>query len=166
MKQVERMTIKFNERTKLKDFTFLGIATNAKGLGIQTFDTNTLVKVQKQMDINKGEFYMFYPIKKQMVISFGEGGQSRLGQDNTLNSQSQLSMSTKDLMPSLIKASYWHSVIIDKDKNLYRCGQVRCCGPEWNSYQKMSLNPKIKLMTVGKTNITVLGEDNKVYVYG
>ena len=67
------------------------------------------------MDINKGEFYMFYPIKKQMVVAFGEGGQSRLGLENTTNSPPSLSMSTKDLKPLMIKASYWHTVIIDKD---------------------------------------------------
>lgn len=64
MKQVERLKILFNEKMKLKDFTFLGIATNSKGIGIQSFDTTTMVKTMKEMDINKGEFYLFYPLRK------------------------------------------------------------------------------------------------------
>jgi hypothetical protein len=38
VKQVERLKIKFNDRIKMKDFTFLGISTNAKGIGMSTYD--------------------------------------------------------------------------------------------------------------------------------
>ena len=37
MKEVEKLTIKFNEKTKLKDFCFLGIASNATGKSIEYY---------------------------------------------------------------------------------------------------------------------------------
>lgn len=57
------MKLLFNEKTNLKDFTFLGIANNSKGIGMETLDTEGLKKM-KEMDINSSEFYMFYPIKE------------------------------------------------------------------------------------------------------
>jgi len=37
MKQIEKLTIKFNEKSKLKDFTFVGIAQNASGKSIDYY---------------------------------------------------------------------------------------------------------------------------------
>lgn len=40
------------------------------------------------------------------------------------------------------------------------------CGSENNSYQKESISVKVKLVTCGKSNITVVGEDENIYVFG
>lgn len=37
-------------------------------------------------------------------------------------------MSTKDLKPKIVRASYWHAAIVDKEDNLYMAGQVKNCG--------------------------------------
>lgn len=37
MKQCDNIKLKFNEKMKLKDFTFLGISTNAKGVDMETY---------------------------------------------------------------------------------------------------------------------------------
>lgn len=73
IKQVESLMIKVNDRTNIKDFTFLGVSLNAAGTDIDTYSQEELKGSNKEIPIYKGEFYMFYPIVKQMVISFGEG---------------------------------------------------------------------------------------------
>jgi hypothetical protein len=78
-KQVEKIDLAFSESCALKDFTFVGIANNAKGLSMNILDNDQLKKQKKDLAVNKGEFYLFYPIKKQTVISFGENLHNRLG---------------------------------------------------------------------------------------
>lgn len=39
MKEVEKFNIKFNEKTKLKDFTFLAISSNSKGIGAELYES-------------------------------------------------------------------------------------------------------------------------------
>ncbi len=38
MKQVESLTIKVNERTKIKDFTFLGVSLNKVGTDMDSYN--------------------------------------------------------------------------------------------------------------------------------
>ena len=76
----------------------------------------------KEFDIYKGEFYMYYPIKKQMVIAFGEGTNDRLGVGSSSNTGPKAAYCTKELKPSKILSSHSHTVIIDSDKRLFRCG--------------------------------------------
>lgn len=57
-----------------------------------------------------------------MVLSFGEGSNDRLGLESTANTLPKPAYSTKNLKPKKVLSSYWHSVIVDEDDNLFRCG--------------------------------------------
>ena len=83
----------------MKDFTFVGIANNAKGLSMNVLDQEAITKNRKDIPINKGEFYLFYPLKKQIVISFGENLHGRLGSTGQFTG-AKMSLSTKDIKPS------------------------------------------------------------------
>ncbi len=97
MKQTERMDIVFSENCQLKDFSFVGVSNNSKGVNMDILDPDQVKKDFKEMGINKGEFYLFYPLKQQMVISFGENLKGRLGINSTTNSGPKMSLSTKEL---------------------------------------------------------------------
>lgn len=49
MKEVEKMTLKFNEKTKLRDFCYLGIASNASGKSIEYYTQEELKTTSKEI---------------------------------------------------------------------------------------------------------------------
>lgn len=63
-KQVERQFLNFSENCQIKDYCYLGVSTNSKGLEADILDDEEIKKDLKELDINKGEFYLFYPLKK------------------------------------------------------------------------------------------------------
>jgi alpha-tubulin suppressor-like RCC1 family protein len=75
-------------------------------------------------------------------------------------------LSTKDIKPERVKASFWHSIVIDEEGTLYKAGQIKKCGKEETEYVKLPLSTKATLVACGKTNTIVVGEDNKIYVQG
>lgn len=85
-------------------------------------DTEDIKKDFKEMGINKHEFYLFYPLKQQLVVSFGENGSGRLGIGNTNSSGPKMSSSTKELKPTRIFSSFKHTILIDKEGLLYKAG--------------------------------------------
>lgn len=72
MKEVEKLTIKFNEKTKLKDFCFLGIAANSTGNSIEYYTQENIKSQDKEVTLYRGDFYIFYPVRKQIIVAFGE----------------------------------------------------------------------------------------------
>ena len=121
MNQVQSFELIFNDRTQIKDFTYLGISTNAKGIGIETYDDNA-IKSMKTINVNKGEFYIFYPIKNQVVVAFGEGENNKLGTGTASSTPPKLCQSTKELFPTKIRSSYKYAITVDKEGNLHNCG--------------------------------------------
>ena len=70
----------------------------------------------KELDIYKGDFYMIYPVLKQIVVAFGEGQQDRLGLASTSNTSPKACYSTKNLNPQKIYSSFSHSAFVDENK--------------------------------------------------
>ena len=77
------MVIKFSEKCELKPFTFFGIASDAKGIDIEYFSQTDLKK--KEMELSRSHYYTFYPIKRQIAISFGEERRNRGGLKQTFD---------------------------------------------------------------------------------
>jgi alpha-tubulin suppressor-like RCC1 family protein len=75
----------------------------------------------KEMGINKGEFYLFYPLKQQIVISFGENAKGRLGMNGASFGPKMVS-STKELKCSKVSSAFNHSVVVDHEGLLWRTG--------------------------------------------
>ena len=76
LKQAQSLKIKFNESIKLKDFTFVAIVTNThdeKEMEQKCFSQQDITSTEKEIEIYKGDFYMVYPVRRQMVVAFGEG---------------------------------------------------------------------------------------------
>ena len=110
----------------------MGVSTNPNGAEIQLYNEAELQGIS--FDYNKSDVYLFYPIVKQMVISFGENTKNRLGYSGSSPDIMKLCPSTKGLDPIAVESSYWHSVIVDKDKDLWRTGYVRSIGSEFSEY--------------------------------
>lgn len=115
IKQSEKLKIAFNEKTKLKDFTFLGIGSNANGKGLETYNQSEITGACKEIELYRGDFYIFYPVKKQIVIAFGEGNDNKLGTGSSSNTGPAAAYCTKELKPKAVFTSWNHSVIIDSD---------------------------------------------------
>ena len=64
MRQIEKLIVKFNEKCKLPDFTFVGIATNASGKSIEYYNSEEIKGSAKENTIFRGDFYLFYPLRK------------------------------------------------------------------------------------------------------
>ncbi len=73
------MQFKANEKCELKPFTFLGISQTSDGKDIKLYSKETLKEAEGVTKFNSAHFYVFYPIKKQMVIGMGESKRSRMG---------------------------------------------------------------------------------------
>jgi hypothetical protein len=108
---------------KLKDFSFIAVGLNPKIESEMELYSNEDIKgEEKEIELFKGDFYMIYPVLKQMVVAFGEGQNNRLGVDSTGNCEPKAAYSTKNLKPKRILSAFNHSVIIDDEDRLFKCG--------------------------------------------
>ena len=122
MRQIEKLKVKFNEKCVLPDFSFVGISQNVSGKNIEYYNSEQIKGTCKENVIFRGDFYLFYPLKKQMVISFGEGANNRLGLGNTTNTLPKPAYSTMNLKPKRVFTSHNHSCIIDEEDRLFKTG--------------------------------------------
>ena len=82
--QVQRMTLKFSEKCEFKPFTFFGLASDPQGTDVKYYSQNELAK--KTIELNRSHYYTFYPVKRQVAISFGEHRRNRGGLTSTSDS--------------------------------------------------------------------------------
>jgi len=72
--EVQRMTIKMKDSTKLKPLTYYGISNDPDK------DVQLKVAKDKEIDWPSGSVYFFYPIMKQSIVGFGANDKSPMGQ--------------------------------------------------------------------------------------
>ena len=77
------MTIKLSEKCDFKPLTFLGIANNLEGKDMHLYTKADIKKNEGKLSFNMSHFYTFYPVKKQMVVAFGEEKNKRTGLEKT-----------------------------------------------------------------------------------
>ncbi len=72
---------------KMREFSLIAIGPNPKNeMNMILFSQENIRSNDlKKINIYAEEFFMIYPVMKQMVISFGEGANYRLGLDSTSN---------------------------------------------------------------------------------
>ena len=99
MKDVEKLTIKFDARTQLRDFSFLGISSNASGKSIEYYTNEQIHGDEKEITLFRSDFYLFYPIRKQIVVAFGENSEGKLGVGGTANTLPKAANSSSYLNP-------------------------------------------------------------------
>lgn len=92
------MKIKFNDKCELQNFTFLGLGSKADGSDMVTYSAADFKKDEGVVNFNRSSFYTFYPIKKQMVVSFGDNKGNRLGFSESKDVPT-LAMSTEKIRP-------------------------------------------------------------------
>lgn len=109
--QVQRMVIKFSDKCELKPYTFFGLASDAKGTDIQYFTQTDLKK--KEMDLSRSHYYTFYPIKRQVAISFGEERRARAGLTQTFDTPQMVS-SSFEIKPVHVNLSKNASMIVNE----------------------------------------------------
>jgi hypothetical protein len=77
--EIERVSFKSNEKTELKQFTFVGISSTSDGKDMELYSKEQLLEKEAITKLNSSNFYVFYPVRKQMIICMGESKRSRLG---------------------------------------------------------------------------------------
>jgi len=123
MKQTEMLTLKFKENMKIKDFCFIAIGLNPKlESEMELYSNEDIHGNEKEIKLYKGDFYMIYPVRKQMVIAFGEGANNRLGINSNSNSAPKACLMTKNLNPKSVFSGFGQTVIIDEEDRLFKCG--------------------------------------------
>ena len=104
---------------------------------------------------------MIQPVRKQMVVAFGEAANNRLGINSTTNSEPKACYMTKNLNPKKVLSGYSQTVIIDEEERLFKCGQIEKTSESFAEYNHAAvITEKIKLVTCGKYNITVVTDKN------
>ena len=72
---------------KIREFSFIAIGMNTNDEDLMRLysqeDINS--KEDSEIELFRNEFYMIYPVIKQMIIAFGEGADYRLGSNTTSN---------------------------------------------------------------------------------
>lgn len=153
----------------MKDFTFVAVTPSVhdeKIMEQRCFSQADITGSEKELEICRGDFYVVYPVKKQMVIAFGEGNLERLGVGSSSNSEPKACMMTKNLGPKRVLSSFCHTVLIDKQDRLFRCGTIKKSSGSDSEYQHVNIKEKVKLVALGKFSIFVVTEDNKIYRQG
>ena len=153
---------------KIKDFCFIAIGLNPKIENeMKLYSNEDIHGNEKEIKLYKGDFYMIYPVRKQMVVAFGEGGNNRLGINSTSNSAPKACYSTKTLNSKRVFSGFGQTVIIDEEDKLYKCGQIEKHNETNTEYLNVaSITEKIKLVACGKYNITIVTDKNSVFRQG
>lgn len=112
------MELLFNEKTKMKDFSYLAISNNGQENSMRFFNQDDIKGSSKTISQVMNDFYVHYPILKQLVVSFGEQTNERLGNGSQLPCGPKACYSTFDSQPKKVLASHTHAVIIDKNQEL------------------------------------------------
>jgi hypothetical protein len=108
---------------KIKDFCFIALGLNPKiDTEMELYSNDDIHGSEKEVTFYKGDFYMIYPVRKQMVIAFGEAANNRLGINSTTNSEPKACYMTKNLNPKKVLSGYGQTVIIDEEDRLFKCG--------------------------------------------
>lgn len=86
MNQTSQLTLKFSERMQLRDFTYVAIGPNPyNDKEMESYSEKDIKGNDKEVTMFRGDFYMIYPIKKQIVVAFGEGKGDMLGLNSSSN---------------------------------------------------------------------------------
>jgi hypothetical protein len=110
--QVQRMTLKFSEKCEFKPFTFFGLASDPQGSDIKYYPHSELCR--KSIELNRAHYYTFYPVKRQIAISFGEERRNRGGLTQTFDTP-QMVLSTQNIKPVAVKCAKNHTMILTKE---------------------------------------------------
>ncbi|CDW84904.1 hect e3 ubiquitin [Stylonychia lemnae] len=168
MKQVEKLTIAFNDKTQLKEFTFVGIANNATGKSISYYTQEDIKGKDKAVELFKGDFYILYPIKKQLVVAFGDGSNERLGVAGSSSTLPKAAYSTSNLKPMQIFTANCFAIVVNEEKELYKCGTIsKKMGGAASTYEKIvGLRGKVNLVACGRSSLYVVNDQNEIFRQG
>ncbi len=72
LQEVERMKIKSNEKCEFKPFTYLGISQTGDGKNVKLYSKEDFKGEGANVQFDSAHFFVYYPVKQQMVIGMGE----------------------------------------------------------------------------------------------
>lgn len=119
---VERIQFKANEKCEFKPFTFVGISQTKDGKDMQLFTKETLKENEGIKKFNSSHFYVFYPVKKQVVISMGDNKRNRMTNQSSADIP-QIIKSTQSLVPVKIATSRNSTFMLTESNELYSTGE-------------------------------------------
>ena len=76
MQEVERIKFKGNDKSEFKPFTFVGISPTGDGKNVKLYPIEEFK--DKLFYWNSANFFVYYPVKRQMIISMGENKRDRM----------------------------------------------------------------------------------------
>ena len=76
--EVECIKFKSNEKCELKPFTFVGVSSTADGKDMKLLTKDNLKENNGITQLNSSDFFVFYPLKKQIVLGMGNNKRNRM----------------------------------------------------------------------------------------
>jgi hypothetical protein len=76
--EVECIKFKSNEKCELKPFTFVGVSSTADGKDMKLLTKDNLKENNGITQLNSSDFFVFYPLKKQIVLGMGDNRRNRM----------------------------------------------------------------------------------------
>lgn len=163
------MKIKISEKVDFKPLTFFGIDSKPDGKNMKVYTKADFEKEKFEIEFNRSHFYTFYPVKKQMAVSFGENNRGRTGLPSVSDAP-QLCMQTMDFTPTQVFATKNNTLLINAKGELYHTGEragMNDCA-EFQTFKLPSDKEgfKIKKIACGPRSRFVISEDNKIFCIG
>jgi hypothetical protein len=119
--EVQRMTVKIKEATKLKNLTFLGVSTDP--------EKDIQLKTEKDLEFEwpSGSLYLHYPVYRQSVVGFGKS--TALGQTKSANFKIPAisdpeEEDSKKFEPVRVVGSNNYTAVVSKDGSLFETGNI------------------------------------------
>jgi hypothetical protein len=119
---VERIQFKSNDKCEFKPFTFVGISQTKDGKDMELCSKENLKENEGIKKFNSSHFYVFYPVKKQIVISMGDNKRNRLTNQSSSDIP-QVVKSTIKLNPVKIATSRNSTFMLTEKNELYSTGE-------------------------------------------
>lgn len=164
--EVQKVNIKATESSvKLGKFEYYGISNSVDGK-----DMSYKTAADKEFSWNNNCFYMFYPVRKQQIISIGKCSTpiDRLTGDVEKDTPYSVFKTPKDVeesafTPARIWSKNEYAIVQDVDGKWYEGAYIRC-STDTQELTKMEL--KVKSCHIGQNAVFVMTEDGKVFGKG
>jgi hypothetical protein len=116
------MTIKLSEKTDLKPLTFLGISNSKDGKNMQLFHKDNIKKEGAEIAVNMSHFYTFYPVVKQICVTFGEEKRKRTGLEKSADEPTMI-IDTQNMQGVQVVAQKNHTLMLTQKGELMSTGE-------------------------------------------
>jgi alpha-tubulin suppressor-like RCC1 family protein len=166
----KKMGFKVETDSRIDTFASIGITSDEEGKNmIKKITQKEITDQNTWMNIYSNTFFLHYPYKPPKIVSFGEGYDYKLGNNNscTTSEPSEIQDYNKD-MKQLQNMSNW-TVILGTDNQIYYTGYKSSFSNyhyTMKKYEKKMPEDTVIQIESGRYNFACLTDTGKIYLDG